>query len=94
MILFAEMVLFPDGLIAWAVVGIAIGFLAGFVLQPGQFGLIGDVTAGVIGAVAGGLTVFLLVAGTTGFLAAIAVAVVSACLMIGILRKMLTATDE
>jgi uncharacterized membrane protein YeaQ/YmgE (transglycosylase-associated protein family) len=93
MVLFAEMVLFPDGLIAWAVVGLVAGFLAGFVLRPGQLGLVGDATAGVVGAVAGGVTTFLLVGGTTGFLAAIAAGAVSACIIIGILRKVMAASD-
>jgi len=93
MILFAEMVLFPDGLIAWAVVGLAAGFLAGFVLQPGQLGLPGDAIAGVIGAVAGGLTTFMLVGGTNGFLAAIAAAAVAAFVLIGILRKVMAPSD-
>jgi uncharacterized membrane protein YeaQ/YmgE (transglycosylase-associated protein family) len=93
MVLFAEMVLFPDGLIAWAVIGLLAGFLAGFVLQPGPLGLVGDATAGVIGAVAGGLVVFLLMGGTTGFLVAIAVAAVSASIFIGILRKVMAASE-
>jgi uncharacterized membrane protein YeaQ/YmgE (transglycosylase-associated protein family) len=93
MVLFAEMVLFPDGVVTWAIVGLVAGFVAGFVLQPGQLGLVGDSIAGVIGAVAGGLTVFLLVQGTTGFLAAIGVAAVSAGILIGVLRKVMTASD-
>jgi uncharacterized membrane protein YeaQ/YmgE (transglycosylase-associated protein family) len=93
MALFATMVLFPDGVIAWVVVGLGAGFLAGLMFQQGQFGLIGDATAGVIGAVAGGVTTFLLVEGTTGFLAAIGVAAVSAFLLIGILRKVMSASE-
>jgi uncharacterized membrane protein YeaQ/YmgE (transglycosylase-associated protein family) len=93
MVVFAEMALFPDGLVTWAVIGLAIGFLAGFVVQPGQLGLIGDATAGIIGAVAGGLTVFMLVGGTTGFLAAIGVAAVAASVFVGILRKVMAASD-
>jgi uncharacterized membrane protein YeaQ/YmgE (transglycosylase-associated protein family) len=93
MVLFAEMVLFPDGIMAWAMVGLAAGFLAGFVLRPGQLGLVGDTIAGVVGAVAGGVTTFLLIGGTNGFLAAIGVAAVSACIIIGILRKVMTASD-
>jgi uncharacterized membrane protein YeaQ/YmgE (transglycosylase-associated protein family) len=93
MALFAEMVLFPDGVVAWVVIGVAAGFLAGFVLQPGPLGFFGDAIAGVVGAMAGGLTVFLLVAGTTGFLAAIGTALVGACIFIGILRKVMAASE-
>jgi len=94
MVLFAEMVLFPDGIIAWVVVGLVAGFLAGLMLQQGQLGFIGDATAGVIGAVAGGVTTFLLVQeGTVRFLAAIAAAAVSAFLLIGILRKVMSASE-
>ncbi len=93
MLLFAEMVLFPDGIMTWALIGLAIGFLAGFTLQPGQLGLVGDAGAGLVGALAGGLAVFYLVEGTTGFLVAIGVAAVSACVLIAILRKVMTASD-
>jgi len=41
------------GLLAWLVVGIVAGWLAGMVMGKG-FGLIGNVVVGVIGALIGG----------------------------------------
>ncbi len=93
MLLFAEMVLFPDGIIIWVVIGLVAGFLAGRTLQPSQLGIVGDAGAGITGALAGGLTIFLLVAGTTGFLIALAVAAVVAFTFIGILRKVMASGD-
>ena len=45
----------PGGLIAWLVVGVVAGMLAGMVTRGGGFGLIGDLVVGLIGAFIGGL---------------------------------------
>ncbi len=42
------------GLIAWIVIGVIAGWLAGLLVKGGGFGLIGDLIVGVIGAVVGG----------------------------------------
>jgi uncharacterized membrane protein YeaQ/YmgE (transglycosylase-associated protein family) len=41
-------------IIAWLVVGVIAGWLAGLVVRGGGFGLIGDVITGVLGAMFGG----------------------------------------
>ncbi|UJF24251.1 GlsB/YeaQ/YmgE family stress response membrane protein [Suttonella sp. R2A3] len=41
-------------IIAWLVVGLVAGWLAGLVVKGGGFGLIGDIIVGVIGAFIGG----------------------------------------
>ncbi len=41
-------------LIAWLVVGVLAGWLAGMVVQGGGYGLIGDVITGILGALFGG----------------------------------------
>jgi uncharacterized membrane protein YeaQ/YmgE (transglycosylase-associated protein family) len=51
----------PGGLIAWLVVGLVAGALAGMVMRGGGFGLIGDLVVAFLGAVLliallGGLT--------------------------------------
>jgi uncharacterized membrane protein YeaQ/YmgE (transglycosylase-associated protein family) len=42
------------GLIAWIVVGLIAGFLAGMVMKGGGYGVIGDIIVGVIGGLLGG----------------------------------------
>ena len=40
--------------ISWVVVGLLAGWLAGFVMKGGGYGLIGDMILGLVGSVAGG----------------------------------------
>lgn len=42
------------GLIAWLVVGLIAGWLAGQVMKGGGYGLVGDIVVGAVGAVLGG----------------------------------------
>ena len=42
------------GILAWIVVGLIAGWLAGIVMRGGGYGLIGDIVVGVIGGVLGG----------------------------------------
>ncbi len=46
------------GILAWIVVGLIAGWLAGIVMRGGGFGLIGDIVVGVIGGVIGGFIAF------------------------------------
>jgi uncharacterized membrane protein YeaQ/YmgE (transglycosylase-associated protein family) len=41
-------------IVAWLVVGVIAGWMAGLVVRGGGFGLIGDVITGVLGALFGG----------------------------------------
>ena len=54
------MALDPGGIIAWIVVGLIPGFLAGQVMRGGGFGIVGDVIVGLVGAFIGGLLFSLL----------------------------------
>ena len=40
--------------VSWVVVGLLAGWLAGFAMKDGGYGLIGDMALGLIGSVAGG----------------------------------------
>ena len=53
------------GILAWIVVGLIAGWLAGMVMRGGGFGVIGDIIVGVVGALLGGwiATTFLHIAG-------------------------------
>jgi hypothetical protein len=41
--------------VSWVVVGLLAGWLAGFVMEGGGYGLIGDMVLGLVGSVGGGL---------------------------------------
>ncbi len=94
MILFADIPLAPDSLIAWGVVGILAGFLAGVVLLPGKYGVVADTMAGLAGAMLGGVLVAMLVGGVVGFLGSILVAALAACAFIAALRAVAPATHR
>ena len=55
----------PGGLIAWLIVGLVAGFLAGQFMKGGGYGLVGDIVVGVIGAFVGGLLFSLLLPGSS-----------------------------
>jgi uncharacterized membrane protein YeaQ/YmgE (transglycosylase-associated protein family) len=42
------------GLLAWIIVGLVAGWLAGLVMRGGGYGLLGDLILGVVGALLGG----------------------------------------
>src|SRR5712691_7703398 len=77
------MTLEPGGIIAWLVVGLIAGWLAGVVMRGGGYGILGDIVLGIVGAFIGGF-VFSLVTGggTAGFWGSIGVAFVGAVILI------------
>jgi uncharacterized membrane protein YeaQ/YmgE (transglycosylase-associated protein family) len=77
----------PGGLIAWLVVGLIAGWLAGQFMRGGGYGLVGDIIVGIIGAFIGGFIFSLLLPGTSaGLIGSIIVAFIGACILIAILR--------
>ena len=81
------MALDPGGLIAWLVVGLIAGWLAGQFMRGGGYGLIGDIIVGIIGAFIGGFIFSLLLPGSSaGLIGSIIVAFIGACILIAILR--------
>lgn len=42
------------GLLAWIIVGLIAGWLAGVVMRGGGYGLLGDILVGIVGAILGG----------------------------------------
>jgi uncharacterized membrane protein YeaQ/YmgE (transglycosylase-associated protein family) len=86
MFLLAEFSLHPGGVIAWLVVGLIAGFLAGKVMQGAGYGLIGDLVMGLIGALVGGFLFGLVFTGVEGFWGSIVVAFGGACLFIVLAR--------
>ncbi len=86
MAVFAEINLDPGGVLAWVVVGLIAGFLAGRVMSGGGYGLVGDIVVGLVGALVGGFLFGQLVTGTYAFVGSILVAFLGACLLIWLLR--------
>ena len=75
------------GLIAWIVIGVVAGWLAGMLVKGGGFGLIGDIVVGVIGAFVGGwLAGVLHIHIGSGMISSIITATVGAVILIVILR--------
>ena len=77
----------PGGLIAWIVVGLIAGWLAGQFMRGGGYGIIGDIIVGIVGAFIGGLIFSLLLPGSSvGLIGSIVVAVIGAVILIALLR--------
>jgi uncharacterized membrane protein YeaQ/YmgE (transglycosylase-associated protein family) len=77
----------PGGIIAWIVIGLLAGWLAGVVMPGRGYGLIGDLIVGLIGAFIGGLIVGLLAPGSSfGFWGSLLVALVGACILVAIMH--------
>jgi uncharacterized membrane protein YeaQ/YmgE (transglycosylase-associated protein family) len=84
-----RMTLEPGGIIAWLVVGLIAGWLAGVVMKGGGYGVIGDIIVGLVGAFVGGFVFSLITGGgSAGFWGSIAVAFVGAVIAIAIVRAL------
>jgi uncharacterized membrane protein YeaQ/YmgE (transglycosylase-associated protein family) len=79
----------PGGIIAWLLVGLIAGWLAGQVMKGGGYGLVGDIIMGVIGAFVGGLLFsFLLPGSSVGLIGSIVVAFIGAVALIALIRAL------
>jgi uncharacterized membrane protein YeaQ/YmgE (transglycosylase-associated protein family) len=77
----------PGGLLAWLLVGLIAGWLAGQVMRGSGYGLVGDIVVGIVGAFLGGFLASLLgITGTAGLVGSIVVAFIGAIVLIAILR--------
>ena len=79
-------VLSPGGVIAWLVVGLIAGWLAGLMMKGGGYGILGDIIVGLIGSFLGGLMLSFFVEGAAGFWGSILVAFIGACVLIFLVR--------
>jgi uncharacterized membrane protein YeaQ/YmgE (transglycosylase-associated protein family) len=84
----AALTLHPGGIIAWLLVGLIAGWLAGLFMRGGGYGIALDLIIGLIGSFLGGLIFSLLVEGETGFWGSIGVAFVGACILVMIVRAL------
>jgi uncharacterized membrane protein YeaQ/YmgE (transglycosylase-associated protein family) len=77
----------PGGIIAWIVIGLIAGWLAGLIMPGRGYGLVGDLIVGLIGALIGGFIVGLLAPGSSfGFIGSIVIALIGACILVAILH--------
>lgn len=77
----------PGGIIAWIVIGLLAGWLAGVIMPGRGFGLIGDLIVGLVGAFLGGLVMDVLTPDATfGFWGSLLVALIGACILVGIIH--------
>jgi uncharacterized membrane protein YeaQ/YmgE (transglycosylase-associated protein family) len=86
--LLAALELRPGGIIAWIVIGLIAGWLAGLAMRGGGFGIAGDIITGLIGALIGGFLMSFFVEGDTGFWGSIVVSFIGACVLIAIVRAL------
>jgi uncharacterized membrane protein YeaQ/YmgE (transglycosylase-associated protein family) len=73
----------PGGLIAWIILGLLAGWIAGKLTKGHGFGCIGNVAIGLIGAVIGGFIFSTLgITGLAGFWGSLIIAVVGAAVLL------------
>ena len=83
------MALEPGGILAWLIVGLIAGWLAGQFMKGGGYGLVGDIIVGIVGAFLGGLLFgFLMPGSSAGLLGSIVVAFIGAVVLIAIVRAL------
>lgn len=77
----------PGGIIAWILVGLIAGWIAGNLTRGRGFGCLANVVIGILGALVGGLLFSLAGAeGTAGFISSVAVATIGAIILIAVAR--------
>ena len=76
----------PGGIIAWVLVGLIAGAVAGRLVAGRGFGCLADILVGVVGAFLGGLILSYFIKGQVGFFGSIVVALLGAIVLLAVLR--------
>ncbi len=76
----------PQSLIAFLVIGVVAGWLAGKIMMGSGFGLLGDLVLGVVGAFLGGWVFGILGIAAYGVLGRLVMALVGAVLLLYLIR--------
>ncbi len=75
------------GILAWIVLGLIAGWLAGVIMKGSGYGIIGDIVLGILGALVGGFIFGLLLPGSSaGLIGSIVVAFIGAVIRIALAR--------
>jgi uncharacterized membrane protein YeaQ/YmgE (transglycosylase-associated protein family) len=85
----ADISMMPGGIIAWLLVGLISGWLAGVAMKGSGFGILGNIVVGLVGAMLGGFLVSFFVTGWVGFVGSIVVAFIGACALIAIVSLLI-----
>ena len=80
------MTLAPGEIVAWLIVGLAAGWVAGKLSRGPGFGLIGDLAVGLVGALTGGLIAALFVPGDEGLMTTAGAALAAAAVLLALIR--------
>jgi uncharacterized membrane protein YeaQ/YmgE (transglycosylase-associated protein family) len=76
----------PQSVIAWIIIGLIAGWLAGKISQGRGFGCIADIILGMVGAILGGWIFSKIGIGGGGLLYSIAAATVGAVLLVAVAK--------
>ncbi|GCE31898.1 transglycosylase [Dictyobacter alpinus] len=80
----------PGNIIAWVIIGLVAGWLAGVVMPGKGYGIIGDLILGLVGALIGGFVVGLISPDATfGFWGSLVVAFIASCALVAILHAVM-----
>jgi uncharacterized membrane protein YeaQ/YmgE (transglycosylase-associated protein family) len=74
------------GILAFLVIGLISGWLAGVLTRGGGFGVVGDIIVGIVGALLGGLILGWLGIAAYGTIGSIATAVLGAIIFLWLIR--------
>jgi len=79
-------ILQPGDIVAWLLVGLIAGALAGYFVRGRGFGCIGDIVVGLIGSFIGGILANALELGTFHFCGSIFISFIGACILVAFLQ--------
>lgn len=79
-------------ILAFLLVGLIAGWLAGVLMRGHGFGIIGDIVVGIIGALVGGFLFDLVGVSSYGFLGSLVTAVIGAVALLAVIKMFRTAT--
>lgn len=91
---FADVMLSPSTIAIWMAVGLLAGWLAGQMIEIGNYGVIAELLVGLVGAVIGGVLFGALTTGEAGLLGSIGVAFLGACILIVVGRFVASRLSE
>lgn len=87
-------ILQPGGLIAWILVGLIAGAIAGTLVRGRGYGCIGDIIVGLIGSFIGGFIASALNLGEFHFCGSIFISVIGAVIFLSLLRLLTGASRD
>ena len=79
-------ILQPGDIVAWLLVGLIAGALAGYFVRGRGFGCLGDIVVGLIGSFIGGILANVLQLGTFHFCGSIFISFIGACILVALLQ--------